>query len=110
MLASRSLLRLTALGLAAALLISLSSCSSFRVRPHHQSGGQTVKEDISQWTVDKMTEVFAAIGVEPTLRRGFALVTRPGGSVVRGAGELSRGERVVVRMADGSVGMVVEET
>jgi exodeoxyribonuclease VII large subunit len=58
----------------------------------------------------RYTEVFAAIGVEPTLRRGFALVTRPGGSVVRGAGELSRGERVVVRMADGSVGMVVEET
>jgi exodeoxyribonuclease VII large subunit len=58
----------------------------------------------------RYTEVLAAIGVEPTLRRGFALVTRPGGSVVRGAGELSRGERVVVRMADGSVGMVVEET
>jgi exodeoxyribonuclease VII large subunit len=58
----------------------------------------------------RYTEVFAAIGVEPTLRRGFALVTRPGGSVVRRAGELSRGERVVVRMADGSVEMVVEGT
>jgi exodeoxyribonuclease VII large subunit len=56
------------------------------------------------------TEMFAAIGVEPTLRRGFALVTRRDGSVVRSAGELYRGDRVVVRMADGSVGMVVEET
>jgi exodeoxyribonuclease VII large subunit len=56
------------------------------------------------------TEMFAAIGVEPTLRRGFALVTRRDGSVVRSAGELQRGDRVVVRMADGSVGMVVEET
>jgi exodeoxyribonuclease VII large subunit len=54
--------------------------------------------------------MFAAIGVEPTLRRGFALVTRRDGSVVRSAGELQRGDRVVVRMADGSVGMVVEET
>jgi exodeoxyribonuclease VII large subunit len=55
-------------------------------------------------------EMFAAIGIEPTLRRGFALVTRPDGSVVRSAGELSRGDRVVVRMADDSVGMVVEGT
>jgi exodeoxyribonuclease VII large subunit len=56
------------------------------------------------------TEMFAAIGVEPTLRRGFALVTRRDGSVVRSAGELHPGDRVVVRMADGSVGMVVDET
>jgi exodeoxyribonuclease VII large subunit len=55
-------------------------------------------------------EMFTAIGVEPTLRRGFALVTRSDGSVVRSAGELHRGDRVMVRMADGSVGMVVEET
>jgi exodeoxyribonuclease VII large subunit len=55
------------------------------------------------------TEMFAAIGVEPTLKRGFALVTRPDGSVVRSAGELSSGDRVGVRLADGSVTMVVEE-
>ncbi len=53
-------------------------------------------------------EMFAAIGVEPTLRRGFALVTRPDGSVVRSANELAAGDRVAVRLADGSVGMVVE--
>jgi len=54
-------------------------------------------------------EMFAAIGIEPTLRRGFALVTRPDGSVVRSAGELGAGDRVAVRLLDGSVGMVVEE-
>jgi len=54
-------------------------------------------------------EMFAAIGVEPTLRRGFALVTRPDGSVVRSSGELGVGDRVSVRLADGTVGMVVEE-
>jgi exodeoxyribonuclease VII large subunit len=53
-------------------------------------------------------EMFAAIGIEPTLRRGFALVTRPDGSVVRSAGELGAGDRVAVRLADGSVAMVVE--
>jgi exodeoxyribonuclease VII large subunit len=54
-------------------------------------------------------EMFAAIGVEPTLRRGFALVTRLDGSVVRSSGELGAGDRVSVRLADGTVGMVVEE-
>jgi exodeoxyribonuclease VII large subunit len=55
-----------------------------------------------------LAEMFAAIGVEPTLRRGFAVVTRPDGSVVRSAGELGVGDRVVVKLADGSVPMVVE--
>jgi len=54
-------------------------------------------------------EMFAAIGVGPTLRRGFALVTRPDGSVVRSAGELGTGDQVTVRLADGSVTVVVEE-
>ncbi|MGH8948341.1 MAG: exodeoxyribonuclease VII large subunit [Acidimicrobiia bacterium] len=54
-------------------------------------------------------EMFTAIGIEPTLRRGFALVTRLDGSVVRSAGELGAGDRVAVRLVDGSVGMVVEE-
>ena len=59
--------------------------------------------------LDGFAEMFAAIGVEPTLRRGFALVTRADGSVVRSAGELGGGDRVAVRLADGTVGMVVEE-
>ncbi len=55
-----------------------------------------------------LAEMFAAIGVEPTLRRGFAVVTRSDGSVVRSARELGVGDRVAVRLADGSVPMVVE--
>ena len=35
-----------------------------------------------------LAEMFAAIGVEPTLRTGFAVVNRPDGSVVRTAREL----------------------
>src|SRR3546814_5862283 len=44
----------------------------------------------------------SAIGVEPTLRRGFALVTRPDGSVVRSAGSLRSGDLVAVLLADRS--------
>ena len=55
-----------------------------------------------------LAEVFTAIGVEPTLRRGFAVVTRLDGTVVRSATELGVGDRVAVKLADGSVPMVVE--
>lgn len=54
-------------------------------------------------------EMFSAIGVEPTLKRGFALVTRLDGTVVRKAGTLAQGELVAVRMADGTVTMTVAE-
>lgn len=56
-----------------------------------------------------LAEMFDAIGIEPTLGRGFALVERPSGGVVRSVAELAAGDRVTVRMADGSVGVVVEE-
>jgi exodeoxyribonuclease VII large subunit len=56
-----------------------------------------------------MGEVLGAIGVEPTLRRGFAILTRPDGPVVRSAAELRPGDRVMARLADGSVVMAVEQ-
>jgi exodeoxyribonuclease VII large subunit len=59
--------------------------------------------------LDAMGEMFEAIGVEPTLRRGFAILSRSGGPIVRSAGELRAGDRVTARLADGSVAMVVEE-
>jgi exodeoxyribonuclease VII large subunit len=52
-------------------------------------------------------EVLAAIGVEPTLRRGFALVLLGDGSVARSVNALGEGDRVTVRLADGEVGMTV---
>jgi exodeoxyribonuclease VII large subunit len=58
--------------------------------------------------LDAMGEMLRAIGVEPTLRRGFAILARPDGPVVRSAAELRPGDRVRARLADGSVNMVVE--
>ncbi|MGH8916535.1 MAG: exodeoxyribonuclease VII large subunit [Acidimicrobiia bacterium] len=55
-------------------------------------------------------ETISAIGVEPTLRRGFALVTRPDGSVVRSVGSLQSGDLVAVRLADGTVDVTVVGT
>lgn len=56
-----------------------------------------------------MGEMFEAIGVEPTLRRGFAILARPDGRVVRSAREMTSGDRVTARLADGSVVLVVEK-
>jgi exodeoxyribonuclease VII large subunit len=58
--------------------------------------------------LEAMGEMFEAIGVEPTLRRGFAILSRLDGPVVRSTGELRPGDRVTARLADGSVVMVVE--
>ncbi len=55
-----------------------------------------------------LEEMLATIGVEPTLRRGFSLVMGADGSVVRSVSGLHPGDRVEVRMVDGSVSMVVE--
>lgn len=59
--------------------------------------------------VASLGETLSALGVEPTLRRGFTLVTLADGRPAVSAGSLAPGERVTVRFADGSVPMRVEE-
>ncbi len=59
--------------------------------------------------LDSLASVVATVGLEPTLRRGFSVVTRPDGSAVKLASSLKRGDDVKVRMVDGTVGMRVEE-
>jgi len=47
---------------------------------------------------------FSAVGLEQTLRRGFSIVTsRDGKTVVKSAGEVSAGDRLIIRFADGTV-------
>ncbi len=59
--------------------------------------------------VESYKQLVATVGLEPTLRRGFAVVTGPDGVAVRSAAALSGGDRVNVRLADGSVPMTVDE-
>lgn len=59
--------------------------------------------------VDSYSELISTMGLERTLRRGFAVVTRPDGTPVREAGSLESGDRVGVRFSDGSVPMVVSD-
>lgn len=60
--------------------------------------------------VTTLTEWFAAIDVGPTLHRGFALVTtRDGTTVIRSVGQVAPGDGLVVRLADGTVKVTVDD-
>lgn len=54
-------------------------------------------------------DTMTAVGVEPTLRRGFALVLGLDQKPILRASDLHPGDPVTVRFSDGSVKMVVEE-
>lgn len=58
--------------------------------------------------LDSLAHWFKAVDVEPTLRRGFAIVTDDGGELIRSIGQVSSGDRLAVRLADGTVRVVVE--
>ncbi len=60
--------------------------------------------------LDSLTDWFSSVGVDQTLSRGFAIVMTPdGGRVLRSAGQLAPGDRAVIRFADGTVPVEVEE-
>jgi exodeoxyribonuclease VII large subunit len=60
--------------------------------------------------LDGMREWFSAIDLDRTLARGFAIVTTADGrTVVRSASQVSDGDRLLLRLADGTVAVTVEE-
>ena len=57
-----------------------------------------------------MAEWFTAVDVEPTLRRGFAIVTSEDGkTVIRSVDQVSLDDRLAVRLGDGTVVVKVED-
>ena len=59
-------------------------------------------------TLQTLEEWFATVGVDDTLRRGFALVVGDGG-VVRSTRSVRPGDHLTVRVADGTFSVVVED-
>lgn len=58
----------------------------------------------------RLEEWFSTVSVDETLRRGFALVTAPDGrTVIRSALQVAPGDRLLLRLADGTVPVVVEK-
>lgn len=61
--------------------------------------------------IEALAEWFSSIGVDQTLRRGFALVTTADGdSVVRSIDQVQPGDTLWLRFADGTVPVTVEES
>ena len=61
-----------------------------------------------QWArVEALRDKLDALGPLATLGRGYAIVTKPTGAVVRGPNEVSVNERLVVRVQNGSFGVAV---
>lgn len=53
---------------------------------------------------------FSAVGLEQTLRRGFSIVTTENGThVIKSVGQVSVGDRLAIRFADGTVRVTVSE-
>lgn len=60
-------------------------------------------------TLATLAEWFTAVDVEPTLRRGFAIVTsEDGATVIRSVGQVSPDDVLAVRLGDGTVMVKVE--
>lgn len=59
--------------------------------------------------LDSFSQLVATVGLDRTLSRGFALVTRNDGSAVRTASSLVGGDKVAVRFSDGEAPMTVDE-
>ena len=60
--------------------------------------------------LESLSEWFSSVGVDQTLQRGFAIVTTAAGDrVLRSVEQLRPGDRALIRFADGTVPVIVEE-
>lgn len=67
------------------------------------------KQQERAWRLDALAARLNDLSPLRTLGRGYAIVTRAGGEIVRDAGTLLAGERVELRFARGRVGARIEE-
>lgn len=59
--------------------------------------------------LDSMADWFSAIDLDRTLRRGFSIVTTEAGMVIKSTHQVSVGDRLVLRFADGTVRVEVTD-
>jgi exodeoxyribonuclease VII large subunit len=60
--------------------------------------------------LEGLRDWFSAVDPDSTLTRGFAIVATAEGSVVKSVSQVSTGDRLSIRLADGTVRVVVEGT
>jgi exodeoxyribonuclease VII large subunit len=105
----REMLRRAASDLAGgALALDRQSDTLTSIRDGISSSARRVIADQGRLLVS-LGDWFSAVGIERTLQRGFAMVTDSDGlRVVRSMGQVSGGDRLSIRFADGTVPVVVE--
>lgn len=115
--ASTALLRADSQLRGSALLVASAGevIARHRDRLHHEASSiarsaRSVVEREGE-RLRSLTEWFATVGLEPTLERGFALVQRADSrTVVKSVDQVGPGDRLVLRFADGTVPVIVDET
>lgn len=60
--------------------------------------------------LDSLSEWFTAVDVDHTLSRGFSIITAVDGTVIKSKKQVSPGDRLMLRLADGTVGVEVTES
>ncbi|MGI9263689.1 MAG: exodeoxyribonuclease VII large subunit [Gammaproteobacteria bacterium] len=75
-----------------------------RLRAQMQRTLETTRQRL-----DSTARALTAVGPDATLERGYAIVTQTGGNIVRDARKIESGERLDVRVAQGSFSAVVAE-
>jgi exodeoxyribonuclease VII large subunit len=58
---------------------------------------------------ERAAQVFRLLAPDATLARGYSITMKPGGAIVRSAGELRAGEAITTRFRDGAVQSRVED-
>lgn len=81
--------------------------SAFRSRPAFADPERELARYAEQ--VDALRERLRALSPGDTLRRGYAVVQRSKGRVVRSASEVSPGEELSVRFADGRISVIARD-
>ena len=58
--------------------------------------------------VDRLAAVLDAVGPAAVLARGYSITTRPDGAVLRAPGDVKPGDRIITRLADGTIHSIVD--
>ncbi|MEE8325510.1 MAG: exodeoxyribonuclease VII large subunit [candidate division NC10 bacterium] len=78
---------------------------AFRLASHTRSRLQTSRSEVKH-----LAGLLNSLGPQAVLDRGYAVVSKTDGSIVRDPGQVKTGEKLKVRVAEGRIGVTVSDT
>lgn len=76
---------------------------SFRLATHSRSRLQSIRSDLG-----RLSGLLRSLGPQAVLERGYAVVRKTDGTIIRSSSEVAPGERLDVRVAQGGIKVIVE--